>query len=152
MAEEIGQSLAMDARTHEEELDLILSIEVKTAHDQMLMFKTMLMIVSGVIVMLITYSNTIEKTKDISILKAIGTPTRRINGTIVQEAIVIGLFGSAVGSILIILMSPMFPMPLLLRTGDITIVFVGAFLLCALGSLLAVRRILSIDPMAAMGR
>lgn len=53
---------------------------------------------------------------------------------------------------LIVLMAPMFPMPLLLRPGDIIVVFAGAFILCALGSLLGVRRILSIDPMVAMGR
>ncbi len=152
VAEEIAQSLAMDARTHEEELDLILSLEVKTAHDQMLMFKTMLMIVSGVIVMLSTYSNTIEKTKDISILKAVGTPTRRIIGTVTQEAVLIGIVGAALGSILIMLMAPRFPMPLELRPWDIAVVFVGAFILNTLGSLLAVRRVLSIDPMAAMGR
>jgi hemin transport system permease protein len=116
------------------------------------MFKTMLMIVSGVIVMLITYTNTLEKTKDIAILKAVGTRTRRIIGTAAQEAVLIGLVGAAIGSVLINLMAPMFPMPLLLRTGDITVVFVSAFVLCALGSLLAVRRILSVDPMVAMGR
>jgi putative ABC transport system permease protein len=152
VAEEVEQTLALDARTHEEELNLILNSEVKTGHDQMLMFKTMLMIVAGVIVMLITYTNTIEKTKDIAILKAVGTPTRRTISTIIQEAVMIGLVGAVVGSILIILMAPMFPMPLLLRPGDIAAVFVGAFILCTLGSLLGVRRILSIDPMVAMGR
>lgn len=152
VAEEVEQTLALDARTHAEELKLILNSEVKRGHDQMLMFKTMLMIVAGVIVMLITYTNTIEKTKDIAILKAVGTPTGRTIGTIVQEAVLIGLVGAVVGSILIILIAPMFPMPLLLRPGDIVIVFAGAFILCALGSLLGVRRILSIDPMVAMGR
>ncbi|MFQ5433246.1 MAG: ABC transporter permease [Anaerolineae bacterium] len=152
VAEDVEQSLELDVRTQAEELNLIVNSEVKTARDQMIMFKTMLMIVAGVIVMLITFANTIEKTKDIAILKAVGTPTRRIMGTVVQEAVLVGIVGAVVGSILITLMAPMFPMPLLLRTEDITVVFVGAFILCALGSLLGVRKILSIDPMVAMGR
>jgi putative ABC transport system permease protein len=152
VAETVTQSLALDARTQAEELALILNSEVKQARDQMAMFKTMLMIVAGVIVMLITYTNTIEKTKDIAILKAVGTPTGRTIGTIVQEAVLIGLVGAVVGSILIILMAPMFPMPLHLKLGDIAVVFAGAFVLCALGSLLGVRKVLSIDPMVAMGR
>jgi putative ABC transport system permease protein len=152
VAEEVEQSLELDARTQEEELNLILSGEVKRGHDQMLMFKTMLMIIAGVIVMLITYTNTIEKTRDIAILKVVGTPTRRIIGMIVQEAVLIGIVGAVVGSILINLMAPRFPMPLALRTGDMVVVFVGAFILCTLGSLLAVRRALSIDSMVAMGR
>ena len=86
VAEEVAQSLELDARTQAEELNLILNSEVKRAHDQMLMFKTMLMIVAGVIVMLITYTNTIEKTKDIAILKAVGTPTGRTIGTIVSSS------------------------------------------------------------------
>ena len=134
VAKEVAQSLALDARTQEEEVNLILNSEVKRGHDQMVMFKTMLMIVAGVIVMLITYTNTIEKTKDIAILKAVGTPTGRTIGAIVQEAVLVGLVGAVVGSMLIILMAPVFPMPLLLRPGDIAVVFAGAFTLCALGS------------------
>lgn len=151
-AAEIARTLDLDARTHAEELNLILNSEVKRGHDQMVQFKTMLMTVAGVIVMLITYTNTIEKTKDIAIFKAVGTPTGRIVGTTVQEAVLIGLVGAAVGSVLILLMAPMFIWPLLLRPGDIAVVFAGAFVLCALGSLLGVRRVLSIDPMVAMGR
>jgi putative ABC transport system permease protein len=146
------EKLGLDARTQDEEINLILSGEFRRRQDQLLMFKVMLMIISGVIVMLITFTNTIEKSKDIAILKVLGTPTRIIIGMIIQEAILIGIIGAIVGSILINLMEPRFPMPLALRTGDIVVVFIGALVLCAMGSLLAVRRALSIDPMVAMGR
>ena len=55
------------------------------------MFTSILLLVSAVIIALIIYTMTMEKLRQIAMLKLIGAPDRTIVGMIVQQALALGL-------------------------------------------------------------
>lgn len=63
------------------------------------MFTVILIIVSIVIIALIIYTVTLEKIKEISILKLIGIPNFSISKMIIQETMVLGILAFVSGSI-----------------------------------------------------
>ena len=65
------------------------------------MFRAILLVVSVVIIALIIYTMTLEKTRDIATLKIVGAPDRTIAGLILQEALTLGLLGYVTGALLI---------------------------------------------------
>ena len=58
---------------------------------------------------LIIYTMTMEKLKQIATLKLIGAPDRTIVGLIVQQALILGLSGWAIGLGLIVMVKDYFP-------------------------------------------
>jgi len=142
----------LSALTKEEEISLILNTVMKGAKEQMGMFRTMLIVSAGVIVAMILFASTIEKTKEIAILKVIGFSKRKIVGMIIQQAILIGIIGNIVGFILISLMKSKFPMPLSICFEDVATLFTTIIIVCIISSLLGVSQALKIDPMIALGR
>lgn len=142
----------LSALTQEEVIEPILNTVMRGAKEQMGMFRTLLIVSAGVIVAMILFASTIEKTKEIAILKVIGIPNGKIAGMIIQHAVLIGIIGNIVGFILISLMKSEFPMPLSICFEDVVSLFTTIIIVCIISSLLGVTRALKIDPMIALGR
>jgi putative ABC transport system permease protein len=124
---------------------------VERARQQIMLFRIILVVVSTVIIALIIFTMTLEKTRDIATLKIIGAPNRTIAGLILQEALGLGLLGYGFGALLITLTHEQFPRRVAILPFDQYVLFGIVAFICVLASLVGIRRALHIDPATAMG-
>lgn len=134
-----------------EQEEILTRSVVERARQQLLLFRAILLAVSTVLIALIVYTMTLEKTRDIATLKTIGASDRTIGGMILQEALALGLSGFAVGALLIQLTYDRFPRRVVLVPFDQALLLGIVVGICLVASLLGVRRALRVDPTTAMG-
>lgn len=124
---------------------------IATSAKQIGMFLVILAVVSAAIVAFIIYTLTMDKIREIAVLKLIGTRNRTIAAMILQQAIALGVIGFAVGKITATYAAPLFPKYVLLMPQDSVAGFVAVLAICALASLIAIRMALRVDPADAIG-
>lgn len=124
---------------------------IATSAKQIAMFLVILAVVTAAIVAFIIYTLTIDKTREIAVLKLIGTRNRTIAAMILQQALALGSIGFAVGKISATWAAPLFPKYVLLIPQDSIIGFFVIMLICALASIIAIRMALKVDPAEAIG-
>ena len=124
---------------------------IATSAKQIGMFLVILALVSAAIVAFIIYSLTMDKIREIAVLKLIGTRNRTIAAMIMQQAIALGLIGFAVGKITATFAAPLFPKYVLLMPLDSVAGFFAVLVICVLASVVAIRMALKIDPAEAIG-
>jgi putative ABC transport system permease protein len=110
-----------------------------------------LAVVSAAIVAFIIYTLTMDKIREIAVLKLIGTRNRTIAGMILQQALALGLIGFVVGKIAATFTAPVFPKYVLLIPFDSIAGFFAVMLICVLASIVAIRMALKVDPAEAIG-
>jgi putative ABC transport system permease protein len=79
----------------QQQRDLLLSGTVDKARRQLGLFSELLIVVSTIIIALIIYTLTLDKIRDIALLKLIGARNRVIVGLILQQALLMGRLVSA---------------------------------------------------------
>ncbi len=124
---------------------------IATAAKQISMFLVILAVVSAAIVAFIIYTLTMDKIREIAVLKLIGTRNRTIAAMIMQQALALGLIGFAVGKITSTFAAPLFPKYVLLMPLDSVAGFIAVLVICVLASLVAIRMALKVDPAEAIG-
>ena len=124
---------------------------IATSARQIGMFLAILSVVSAAIVAFIIYTLTMDKIREIAVLKLIGTRNRTIAWMILQQALVLGVIGFVVGKISATFAAPVFPKYVLLVPGDTVIGFFAVLTICVLASLVAIRMALKVDPAEAIG-
>ena len=93
---------------------------------------------------------TMEKIREIATLKLIGAPDRTIIGLILQQALLMGVIGFVVGTILVYAFNGYFPRRIVMLPEDIAMLFGVVVLVCLVASLLGVRAALRVDPAEAL--
>lgn len=139
------------AMTTAEQEDVLAKSVIERARQQILLFRVILLAVSTVIIALIIYTMTMEKTRDIATLKIIGAPNTKIGGLILQESLALGLLGYGFGAVLINLTYGYFPRRVAIMAFDQYVLLGIVIVICVLASVIGIRRALSIDPTTAMG-
>ena len=124
---------------------------IATSARQIGMFLIILAVVSATIVAFIIYSLTMDKIREIAVLKLIGTRNRTIAAMIMQQAVVLGVIGFVVGKITATFAAPLFPKYVLLIPADSIAGFFSVLGICVLASLVAIRMALKVDPAEAIG-
>jgi putative ABC transport system permease protein len=124
---------------------------IATSARQIAMFLVILALVSAAIVAFIIYTLTMDKIREIAVLKLIGTRNRTIAGMILQQALVLGVIGFVVGKISATFAAPLFPKYVLLIPRDSILGFGALMLICVLASIVAIRVALRVDPAEAIG-
>lgn len=124
---------------------------IATSAKQIAMFLVILAVVTAAIVAFIIYTLTIDKTREIAVLKLIGTRNRTIAAMILQQALALGVIGFAVGKISATYAAPLFPKYVLLVPQDSIAGFFAVMVICALASIIAIRTALKVDPAEAIG-
>lgn len=124
---------------------------IATSAKQIGMFLVILAVVSAAIVAFIIYTLTMDKIREIAVLKLIGTKNRTIAAMIMQQALVLGLIGFVVGKITATFAAPLFPKYVLLIPRDAGMGLLGVMVICVLASLVAIRAALKVDPAEAIG-
>lgn len=139
------------AMTTAEQEALLSKTVIEKPRQQLLLFRLILMAVSTVIIALIIYTMTMEKTRDIATLKIIGAPNTKIAGLILQESLALGLLGYGFGALLINLTYDYFPRRVAILAFDQYVLFGIVVVICVLASIVGIRSALAVDPTTAMG-
>jgi putative ABC transport system permease protein len=131
--------------------DILVGKLIATSARQIGMFLVILAVVSAAIVAFIIYTLTMDKIREIAVLKLIGTRNRTIAGMILQQAVALGLIGFVVGKIAATFSAPFFPKYVLLVPADTVAGFAAVMIICVLASLVSIRLALRVDPAEAIG-
>ncbi|WP_457748355.1 ABC transporter permease [Sulfurimonas sp.] len=137
--------------TKEEQKTILTKNLIKMASKQIGMFTVILVIVSTIIIALIIYTMTLEKMKEIAIMKLIGIPNSMIIKMIVQETLIMGLLAFISGNIFAHLIYTKFPKRVVLETPDAFALFIVVVIASILASLVGVKKVISADPAQAIG-
>ncbi len=124
---------------------------IATAAKQIGMFLVILAFVSAAIVAFIIYTLTMDKIREIAVLKLLGARNRAIAAMILQQSLLLGLLGFVVGKIAATFAAPFFPRFILLIPADSLRGLLAVGVICALASLVAIRIALKVDPAEAIG-
>lgn len=124
---------------------------IEKARMQLGLFRIILLVISAVIISLIVYTSTIDKIKVIATLKLIGSQNRVIVGMILQQSLLMGLIAYAVGYFLISMTYEYFPRRIVLDPFDLRLLFVIVLAICAVSSLVGIRKAMRVEPAEALG-
>ncbi|HEV2396025.1 MAG TPA: ABC transporter permease [Candidatus Sulfotelmatobacter sp.] len=134
----------------EQERELLLKGFIEKSQKQLWLFRTILVIVSGVIIALIIYTLTMDKLREIATLKIIGAADRTIVNMILQQSLLLGLIGFAVGYAVISRTYTFYPRTVVLQPLDMAVLFFIVVVICVLASILGIGRALKVDPGTAL--
>ena len=151
VAQHIRDWLYFNVYTTEEERTLMLEGRLKRISGVLGLFRTLLVLVSIVIIALIVYVLTIEKIKSIATLKLIGAPNRVIVRLIMEQSLALTLASFAGAWLLRELIAPGFPRTLAFAAQETAITFGVMLVGGVLASLMAVWHALRTPPQLALG-
>ncbi|MEN9473540.1 ABC transporter permease [Malikia spinosa] len=151
VAESVRRWKRLTVYTRVEMEEILVGKLIATSSRQIGMFLVILAAVSAAIVAFIIYSLTMDKIREIAVLKLIGTRNRTIAWMILQQALALGLIGFAVGKITASFAAPLFPKYVLLMPQDSLAGLAIVLVICALASVIAIRMALRVDPAEAIG-
>ena len=132
--------------THEGQRQLLLRGNVDRARRQLGLFRVILVIVSTIIMALIIYTLTLDKTHDIAMLKLMGARNRVIVGLILQQALLLGALGYGVAYYIGQWLYPLFPRRVMITTDDLWILAGIVVAISSLASLLGIAKALRVEP------
>ena len=151
VAESIRRWKRLTVYTRAQMEDILVGKLIATSAKQIGMFLVILAIVSAAIVAFIIYSLTMDKIREIAVLKLIGTRNRTLAAMIMQQALALGVIGFVVGKITATFSAPLFPKYVLLMPFDSIAGFCAVLVICILASSVAIRMALKVDPAEAIG-
>jgi len=124
---------------------------VEKASKQIGLFTAILIGVATIIIALIIYTMTLEKMKEISIMKLIGLKNITIVKMIVQETLLLGILAFIFGNIFSHLIYSKFPKNVLLEIQDAWLLLGVVIVASVLASFIGVKKVINADPSAAIG-
>jgi len=146
VAKHIGSWPDVSVYTEEGQKQLLLKGSVDRARRQLGLFRTLLIIVSAIIMALILYTLTLDKLHDIAMLKLIGARNSVILGLIMQQAIMLGCIGFCIAYLLGQWIFPYFPRRVVLVREDLYSLAAIVLVISVLASLLGIWRAMRADP------
>jgi putative ABC transport system permease protein len=146
----IEQSTHKKVFTKEEQKNLLLQKVIKKSSKQIGMFTVILIIVSIIIIALIIYTMTLEKIKEISILKLIGIPNFTISKMIIQETVFLGILAFMSANVFAYIISGGFPKRVLLLSSDAIMLFIVILISSIFASLFGIYKVVKTDPAQAI--
>jgi putative ABC transport system permease protein len=151
VAESVRKSKHKSVYTKEQQKDILTKNLIERASKQIGLFTAILVLVSTIIIALIIYTMTLEKMKEISIMKLIGIPNSMIIKMIVQETLLLGFLAFIFGNAFSHLIYGKFPKRVVLLLPDAWMLFVVVIAASILASFIGVKKVISADPAAAIG-
>jgi putative ABC transport system permease protein len=129
---------------------LLLDGVVEKPRRQLALFSVILVLTSSILIAAILYMMTLDKTRDIAVLKLMGAHPARIAGMVLQQAWVIGVVGYAVAVAVGSQAFPHFPRRVVLTPASIAAVGALVMVVSTAASLLGVLHALRVDAGRAL--
>ena len=130
----------------QEQRDLLLSGMVDKAKRQLGLFRVLLIIISTIIIALIIYTLTLDKVRDIALLKLIGARNGVIGGLILQQALLMGAVGYGLAWWLGQYAFPKFPRLVLIESSDLVGLAIIVAVISTLASLIGIWKAMRVEP------
>jgi putative ABC transport system permease protein len=130
----------------QEQKDLLLSGMVDKAKRQLGLFRVLLIIISTIIIALIIYTLTLDKIRDIALLKLIGARNGVIGGLILQQALLMGAVGYGLACWIGRYAFPKFPRLVLIESADLVSLALIVVVISTLASLLGIWKAMRVEP------
>jgi len=151
VANNIKKWLYFSVYSTDEEIQLMLKGRLAGMTKQLLLFRTLLMIVSVVIIALVIYTFTMEKIRSIAVMKLIGAPNRVIIRLVLEQSMLLTVSAYLFALVLINQTYTYFPKTILLVPSDEIITFIVVFFGGILASILGLAQALKTQPALALG-
>lgn len=151
VAGNIKKWLYFSVYSTDEEIELMLKGRLAGMTKQLLLFRTLLMIVSVVIITLVIYTFTMEKIRSIAVMKLIGAPNRVIIRLVLEQSMLLTVSSYLFALILINQTYTYFPKTILLVPSDEVLTFIVVFFGGILASILGLVQALKTQPALALG-
>ncbi|HEX8866087.1 MAG TPA: ABC transporter permease, partial [Lentzea sp.] len=137
--------------TKQDSLDAIGSYRSENGSLQLM--RGFLFVISALVIGAFFTVWTIQRSADIAVLKALGTSTATLLGDALGQALVLLVAGTAIGTALAAAIGHQIKntVPFLLEPATVLTPAATTVLLGALGAALAVRRVVTVDPLTALG-
>jgi len=129
----------------QEQRDLLLAGMVEKARRQLGLFRSLLIIISTIIIALIIYTLTLDKIRDIALLKLIGARNTVIAGLILEQALLMGVFGYVLAWVIGQYAFPHFPRLVLIDRSDLASLAVIVVIISMIASLLGIWKALRVE-------
>jgi putative ABC transport system permease protein len=130
----------------QEQKDLLLAGMVDKARRQLGLFRVLLIIISTIIIALIIYTLTLDKIRDIALLKLIGARNGVIGGLILQQALLMGAFGYGLAWWMGRYAFPHFPRLVLIEPADLVSLAMIVVVISTLASMLGIWKAMNVEP------
>jgi len=130
----------------QEQKDLLLAGPVDKARRQLGLFRVLLIIISTIVIALIIYTLTLDKIRDIALLKLIGGRNAVIVGLILQQALLMGLVGYGMAWWMGLYIFPYFPRRVLIDPSDLVSLAIIVVAISILASFLGIWKAMSVEP------
>ncbi len=106
-------------------------------------------VVAAMIVAAFIFLSTNERRRDFAVMKAIGVGSQSLGAGVILQSTVVALSAAIVSIGLAYALAPIFPIDVAIPTLELLILPIGALLIGLLASLIALRRVLTLDPALA---
>jgi putative ABC transport system permease protein len=147
----IEEGLYLSVYTREEEGELMLKGRLRRMTQILGLFRSLLIVVSIVIIALLLYILTLDKIRSIATLKILGAQNWIIVRLILEQSLVISISSFGLGHSLIRMTMDRFPRTLVLLTSDTAITFAVIVVGGVLASLMGIWHALRTPPSLALG-
>ncbi|TAM83384.1 MAG: ABC transporter permease [Acidobacteria bacterium] len=151
VAKEIARWKHLQVYTAAREVNMQLMGSNRLILMQLSLFRLILLLIAGVVIGLIIYTFTLDKIKEIAVLKLLGTQGHRIYAMILEQAVLMGLLGTLLGAVLEKASEPYFPRRVVATAGDVVQMLVVIAIIAVLASIMAIRRATKVDPRSVLG-
>jgi putative ABC transport system permease protein len=132
--------------TFEGQRQLLLRGNVDRARRQLGLFRVILVVVSTIIMALIIYTLTLDKTHDIAMLKLMGARGSVVIGLILQQALLLGALGYGIAYYIGQWLFPLFPRRVMITMGDLWTLAGIVLAISIAASLLGIWKALHVEP------
>ncbi len=139
----------IDVRTLEQTLGDIIDTYVDEPMKAVQFLRVMLWLAAGLIVGMITYVTTLEKTQEIGVLKAIGASDFYVASLLLKQVALMSVIGVICGVILSYTFAVAAPIFVSIHPIESGVVALISFVVCCAGGYLAGRKAITVDPMVA---
>lgn len=133
-----------------EEEALLVGGVIQRARMQIGLFTVILTLTAAVIVMMVMYNLTLEKTHDLAVLKLMGAPRARLAGLVLQQAWLLGALAYVFALVVGEFVFPIFPRRVLITETFSLLAPLVTLVIVTLSSLLGLNHVLRIDPARAL--
>lgn len=146
----IKRWLYLNVYTSDQESTLLMQGRLMTMTTVLGLFRSLLLIVSIVVITLLVYVLTMEKIKSIATLKLLGAQNIVIVRLIMEQSLVLATASFAIGYLLVVAMQDRFPRTLVLLISDTGITFAVLLIGSIFASIFGIWRALQTSPSVAL--
>jgi len=113
--------------------------------------KILMWFISGIIIAALLYVSALQRVRDFAVLKALGSSTLALLGSLALQAVIVALLAAAFAAVISNFMGGLFQQPVAIPGNAFVTLPIVAIVVGLLSSLVALRQATGADPAAAFG-